>query len=224
MATNGAIHETARIHPTALIEEGVSIGPRSSIWDNVHIRHGARIGHDTIVGEKSYIAYDVPIGDFVKINAMVYICAEVEIGSGVMISAGTTFTNDLYPRALDKELRGLETSAVTEETLRCIVEDGVTIGAQATIGPGLTLGRFSMVGMGSVVTHDVPPFTLVVGNPARPVGMLCACGPRLVSHGEFLAASPDARWTCHRCSRVYGREGASLVIVSDPHGPGVIRA
>lgn len=217
------IDPTARIHPTALLEDDVVIGARTSVWDNVHIRHGARLGHDSIVGEKSYIAYDVPIGNYVKINAMVYICAEVQIGDGVMISAGTTFTNDLYPRSLDAELRGLETSAVTAETLATVVEDGVTIGARATIGPGLTLGRFAMVGMAAVVTHDVAPHTLVVGSPARPIGLVCACGPRLADYQEFLSAPGEATWHCHRCARVWRREGSRLVLVSDPHGPGLLR-
>lgn len=216
------IDPSARIHETALIEEGVVVGAQTSVWDNVHVRHGARIGHHSIVGEKSYIAYDVPIGDYVKINAMVYICAEVSVGDGVMISAGVTFTNDLYPRSLDRELRGLETSDVTEETLRTIVGDGVTIGARATIGPGVTLGRFSMIGMASVVTHDVPPHTLVVGSPARPIGMVCACGPRLCDYTTFVEAAPDVVWTCERCDRVYRREDSALVLIRDPHGPGLL--
>ena len=78
-----------RIHPTAMVEDGVRLGSRTSIWDNVHIRHGAVIGEECIVGEKSYIAYDVLIGNRVKINAFVYICAAVTIEDGVMLSAGT---------------------------------------------------------------------------------------------------------------------------------------
>ncbi len=213
------IDSTARIHETALLEAGVSVGARTSIWDNVHVRRGASIGHDSIVGEKSYIAYDVPVGNFVKINAMVYICAEVSIGDGVMISAGTTFTNDVFPRAMDMSLEGLETSEVTEETLRTVVENGVTIGAQATIGPGLTLGRFSMVGMGSVVTRDVPDHVLVVGNPARPVGIVCVCGPRLASFEEFQA-SPEVERSCARCGRRFVGEAGRVRLAHDPFGGG----
>ena len=101
---------SVRIHPTALVEEGVEIGAGSSVWDNVHIRHHARIGEQCIVGEKSYIAYEVKIGHRVKINAMVYICAAVTIEDGVMISAGTIFTNDRFPRAI---LDGLAASGAT---------------------------------------------------------------------------------------------------------------
>lgn len=219
------VDQSARIHPTAILERGVTIGARSAIWDNVHIRHGAGIGHDTNIGEKCYIAYDVRVGNYVKLNAMVYICALVTVGDGVMISAGTTFTNDLFPRALDRELRALETSEVTDETLATTVEAGATIGAQATIGPGLTLGRFCMVGMGSVVTRSVPPYALVLGSPARVVGWMCACGPRLARAAEFDAARADTRWTCSRCGRGWGREGDGLILRHDPHaGPTLIPA
>ena len=99
-----------RIHPTALIEDDVTIGDGSAVWDNVHIRHGTTIGEQCIVGEKTYIAYDVVIGDRVKINAMVYICTAVTIEDGVMISAGTVFTNDRFPRATTPNLRELRPS------------------------------------------------------------------------------------------------------------------
>jgi acetyltransferase-like isoleucine patch superfamily enzyme len=218
------IDPSVRIHPTALIEEGVTIGPRSAVWDNVHIRHGASLGHDTNVGEKCYIAYDVRIGDYVKLNAMVYICALVTIEDAVMIAAGTTFTNDMFPRALDRELAALETAAVTEETLATVVERGATIGAQATIGPGIKLGRYCMVGMGAVVTKSVPPHALVVGSPARVIGYVCACGPRLAGAAEFEAARPEKRWTCERCGRVYARRDGILTLQHDPHAHGALLA
>jgi UDP-2-acetamido-3-amino-2,3-dideoxy-glucuronate N-acetyltransferase len=198
----------AWIHPTALVEEGVTLGTNTRVWDGVHIRKNARIGHDCIVGEKTYIAYGVPIGNYVKINAVVYICAEVEIEDFVMISAHTVFTNDRFPRSGNKELTGLETSDPTEETLKCRVRRGVSIGANATIGPGLTLGEFSMVGMGSVVTRDVPPHALVLGNPARVAGWLCACGHPLVRGKAGTPVPPEI--PCERCGRDYVREGEGV--------------
>jgi acetyltransferase-like isoleucine patch superfamily enzyme len=155
------------VHPTALVESGVSLGDFSRVWDNAHIRRDARLGRHVTVGEKTYIAYGVEIGDNVKINAFVYICAGVTIEDMCMISAGVVFTNDRFPRAMNRELTALETSDPTEETLHTRVCQGATIGANATIGPGITLGAFSMIGMGSVVTRDVPGQALVFGNPAR---------------------------------------------------------
>lgn len=219
-----SIDPTARVHPTALIEAGVVIGARSSVWDNVHVRHGARLGHDTHVGEKSYLAYDVRLGDYVKLNAMVYICALVTIEDGVMIAAGTTFTNDTFPRAMNRELSGLETSAVTEETMATTVRQGVTIGAQAVIGPGLVLNRYAMVGMGAVVTREVPAHGLVLGNPARLVGYVCACGPRLASAEEYAAARAKTQWACHRCGRAYARTDDGFTLAHDPHAASALLA
>jgi acetyltransferase-like isoleucine patch superfamily enzyme len=165
-----------RIHPTAIIEDGVTIGEGSSVWDNVHIRHGASIGEECIVGEKTYIAYDVRIGNRVKINAMVYICAAVSIEDGVMISASTTFTNDRFPRATFPDLKSLRPSEPDEHTLPTLVREGATIGAGCIIGNDLEIGRWAMVGMGSIVTRSVPDFHLVLGSPARSIGAVCKCG------------------------------------------------
>ena len=142
---------SARIHPTAIIEEGVQIGAGTSIWDHVHIRRSTRIGEQCIVGEKTYIAYDVRIGNRVKINAFVYVCAAVTIEDGVMISAGTIFTNDRFPRATTPDLKQLRPSEPDEHTLPTLVREGATIGAGSVIGNDLTIGRFAMVGMGSGV-------------------------------------------------------------------------
>jgi UDP-2-acetamido-3-amino-2,3-dideoxy-glucuronate N-acetyltransferase len=172
---------TVRLHPTAIVEGGVTIGDGTSVWDAVHVRGpGTTIGVDCIIGEKSYIAYGVTIGDRVKINAFVYICTAVTIEDGVMISAGTTFTNDRYPRATTPDLTKLRSSDPDEHTLATVVRAGTTIGARATIGPGLELGRFSMVGMAATVTHSVPDFHLVIGHPARTAAAVCRCGEPFV--------------------------------------------
>lgn len=191
-----------------MLEDGVAVGADSSIWDGVHIRHGARLGHHVTVGEKTHIAYDVVIGDFVKINAFVYICTGVTIEEMCMISAGTVFTNDVFPRAMNADLTELETAEPTEETLATLVRRGTTIGANATIGPGVTLGEFSMIGMGSVVTRDVPERALALGNPARVVGFVCTCGPRLVSLADPPAK--DSKLKCERCGRDYVWTGQEL--------------
>lgn len=183
-----------RIHPTAIIEDGVSFGEGTSIWDNVHIRHGASLGEECIVGEKSYIAYDVKIGNRVKINAMVYICAAVTIEDGVMISASTTFTNDRFPRATFPDLKSLRPSEPDEHTLPTLVREGSTIGAGCIIGNDLEIGRWAMVGMGSVVTKSVPDFHLVLGSPARSIGAVCKCG--LLFHKFADGESGDYKCEC----------------------------
>lgn len=203
-------HPGLRIHPTAMIEEGVEIGSGSSIWDNVHIRRNAKLGQGCIVGEKSYIAYDVQIGNYVKINAFVYIPTGITVEDKVMISAGTIFVNDKYPRAFDFKADAPVDSAPNEETLNTWVRLGATIGAGCTILGGLEIGRYALIGAGSVVTKSVPDHALMVGNPARQIGWVCVCGHKLalkkggsdcgccgahyqVLRGKLLAESSKAR-------------------------------
>jgi UDP-2-acetamido-3-amino-2,3-dideoxy-glucuronate N-acetyltransferase len=196
------------IHPTAMVEDRVSLGPGTKVWDNVHIRHGACLGRDCIVGEKSYIAYDVRIGNYVKINANVYICAMVTVEDFVMISAGTVFTNDKFPRAFPPDMDGLAASEPSEETLATVVRKGATIGANATIGCGIEIGGFAMVGMGSVVTKSVPDFALVFGNPGRVQGYVCVCGPMVGNKDVFLNSDTVK---CTRCGRRYVFDGTRVV-------------
>ena len=170
------ISASSRLHPTAIIENGVQIGAGTSVWDNVHIRFDTTIGNECIIGEKSYIAYDVRIGDRVKINANVYIPTGVTIEDGVMISAGTVLTNDRFPRATTPDLQELRPSTPDEETLETTIKAGATIGANCTIACGITIGRWAMVGMGSCLTRSVPDFHLYYGHPARPAGLVCKCG------------------------------------------------
>jgi acetyltransferase-like isoleucine patch superfamily enzyme len=193
------------VHPRAEIEDGVEIGPGTSIWADVHVRGPARIGRDCIVGEKTYIAYGVEIGDRVKLNAFVYVCTGVTIEQGVMIAAGTIFTNDRFPRATTPDLSALRPSDPDDETLPTLVREGATVGAGCVIGCGLSVGRFAMVGMGSVVTHSVPDFHLVVGQPARSVGLVCRCGQPFL---RFDAGPPDRDdVSCAACGRRFAIGG-----------------
>jgi acetyltransferase-like isoleucine patch superfamily enzyme len=203
-----------RIHPTALIEDGVEIGPGTSIWDNVHIRHSTRIGEQCIVGEKTYIAYGVTIGHRVKINAMVYICNAVTIEDGVMISAGTIFTNDRFPRATTVDLRQLRPSGPDEHTLPTLVRQGATIGAGCTIGNDLVIGRFAMIGMGALVTKSVPDFHLALGHPAASVGCVCRCGQLLVRFRDVAPA--DTRVTCRACGLRYALQDRVVTELDPP--------
>ena len=191
-----------RIHPSAIVEENVTFGEGTSVWDNVHIRHSTTIGEECIIGGKTYIAYGVVIGNRVKINAFVYICNAVTIEDGVMISASTTFTNDRFPRATTPDLKSLRSSDPDEHTLPTLVRQGATIGAACTIGNDLTIGQFAMVGMGSLVTKSIPDFHLVIGQPARSVGCVCRCG-QLLSRFPTDWPSYCDDLTCAACDRRY---------------------
>jgi len=184
------------VHPTALIEDNVSIGPGTSIWDNVHIRHGSTIGDDCIVGEKTYI------------------CNAVTIEDGVMISASTTFTNDRFPRAATNDLTQLKPSEPDEHTLPTLVKQGATIGAGCTIGNDLSIGRFAMVGMGSLVTRSVDDFHLVIGHPAKPIGCVCRCGQPLVRFAEMRDPVVEVR--CSACGLPYRITGQKVEELDPP--------
>ena len=183
------------IHPTAIIEENVDIGEGTKIWDNVHIRYNSSIGNNCIVGEKTYIAYNVKVVNYVKINAFVYIPTGVVIEDKVMISAGCIFINDHYPRAYDIQKSQLSSSEPNEKTLDTLICEGSTLGAGAIILADLKIGKYSLVGAGSVVTKSVYDYALVVGNPARQIGWVCVCGSRL----NFDSINSS----CKSCKRSY---------------------
>ena len=191
---------SSKVDPTAIVEDDVTLGDGTSVWSHVHIRFGTTIGSDCIIGEKTYVAYEVKIGDRVKINSFVYICNAVTIEDGVMISAGTIFTNDRFPRATTPDLKALRPSEADEHTLPTLVRAGATIGAGCVIGNDLEIGRFAMVGMGSVVTKSVPDFHLSIGSPARSVGVVCRCGPMMA---KFADLQLPATCECKECGRKY---------------------
>ncbi|MDZ4848671.1 MAG: acyltransferase [Pirellulaceae bacterium] len=201
-----------RIHPTAIVEDNVELGDGTSVWDNAHIRHGTRLGEECIVGGKTYIAYDVRIGNRCKINASVYICTAVTIEDGVMISAGTVFTNDRFPRAASPDLSQLRTSEPDEATEATLVKCGATVGAGCIVGSNLAIGRWAMIGMGSVVTKSVPDFHLALGTPARSIGAVCRCGQLL---GIFREDQPSTEgYVCAECSRRYQRVDTTITEIS----------
>ncbi len=180
-----------RIHSTAEVSPKAQVGEGTSIWHHCQVREGARIGRECILGKNVYVDFDVSIGDRVKIqnNCSVYHGATLE--DGVFLGPHVVITNDLYPRAInpDGTLKGNDDWEVGLVRI-CY---GASIGARSVILPGVTVGRFAMVGAGAVVTRDVPPQGLVVGAPARLIGYVCICGRRLTAEGGELV--------CGHCGR-----------------------
>ncbi len=156
-------------HPTAIIESDI-IGEGSKIWHFAHIREHAAIGKNCNIGKSTYIDTNVKIGNNVKIQNFVSIYNGIEIEDDVFIGPSVTFTNDLYPRSfIWKDGRLIPT----------FIKKGSSIGANSTIICGITIGEYAMIGAGSVVTKNVPPFGLIFGNPARLKGYVCYCGEKL---------------------------------------------
>ncbi len=180
------------IHHSADVSESAEIGTGCTIWHQVQIREQARLGTNVIVGKNVYIGCKVKIGNNVKIqnNASVYQGVTVE--DGVFVGPHVCFTNDRYPRATDTGGK-LKTDMdwMIEKTL---VRKGASIGAGTVVLPGVTIGKFSMIGSGSLVTVDVPDYALVIGSPARQIGYVCPCGKRLIEK--------EKEYFCPTCSRV----------------------
>lgn len=166
-----------RIHPTADVSPSAEIGSGSSIWHQAQVREGARLGRNCIVGKSVYIDLDVHIGDNCKIQNGVSIYHGVTLEHGVFVGPHACFTNDKLPRAVNPD--GSLKSADDWTVSPTLVREGAAIGAHAVILPGVTIGRWAMVGSGAVVTGDVPDYGLVWGNPARLHGFVCPCGHRL---------------------------------------------
>jgi UDP-2-acetamido-3-amino-2,3-dideoxy-glucuronate N-acetyltransferase len=170
------------IHPTADVSPMTSIGEGTSIWHQAQVREKVRLGKNCTIGKGVYVDFEVCIGDNVKVQNYVSIYHGVTIEDGVFVGPHVCFTNDLRPRAInpDGSLKAADDWALSP-TLIC---RGAALGANSTIVCGTTVGAWAMVGSGSVVTHDVPAYGLVWGNPARLHGFVCPCGARLEKEVE----------------------------------------
>ena len=161
---------TVTIHPKALLEEGVSIGPGTRIWAFAHVLSGAVIGADCNICDHTFVEGAVKIGNRVTIKCGVYLWDGIEIEDDVFVGPCVAFTNDLYPCSKRYPEQYLETR---------LMQGCCTIGANATILPRLHIGIWAMVGAGSVVTMNVPAHALVLGRPARLHGWVCRYGKKL---------------------------------------------
>ena len=167
------------VHESAVVEADVSIGPGTKIWHQVHVRTRAKIGKRCVIGKGVFIDFDVRIGDDCKFQNYACIYHGVELGRGVFVGPHVVFTNDLRPRATTPQFDLLGDG--DWEVGSTSVGDGCAIGANSTILPNVTIGKWAMIGAGAVVTKDVPAYGLVVGSPAHQIGWVCACGKRVES-------------------------------------------
>jgi len=157
------------IHPTANVHTMAVVGDGTKIWINVQVRENAQIGKNCIISKDVYIDFDVKIGNECKIQNSVSVYNGVTIDSKVFVGPNVSFTNDKIPRAFNKEWKVTPT----------LVKQGASIGANATIVCGITIGEFAMVAAGAVVTKDVAPFALVAGNPAVQIAIIDEFGNRI---------------------------------------------
>lgn len=161
--------EVVYIHPTANVSSQSKIGKGTKVWINVQVRENATIGDDCILSKDVYIDHGVAIGHRCKIQNSVSVYHGVNIDNDVFVGPNVSFTNDRVPRAFNLDWKITSTK----------IEAGASIGANSTIVCGITIGEYAMVAAGSVVTKDVAPFTLVMGNPARQVAQIDKAGNKI---------------------------------------------
>ena len=181
------------VHPSSFVDEGATIGVGTKVWHFSHVMPGAVIGARCNLGQNVVVMPGTKIGDNVKVQNNVSIYEGVELEDDVFCGPSCVFTNVVNPRSHVSR---------KHEYQRTLVRRGSSIGANATIVCGVTLGEFSFIGAGAVVTTDVPSFGLMVGVPARRVGWMCQCGERLT-----VSAS---RARCAACGSSYEESGGVL--------------
>ena len=208
------------IHESSYVDDGVVVGDGTKIWHFCHVMPGAVIGERCNLGQNVVVMPGVRIGNNVKIQNNVSIYEGVELEDDVFCGPSMVFTNVINPRSHVSR---------KAEYMRTLVRRGATIGANATVVCGLTLGEYAFVGAGAVVTKDVKPFALVTGVPARQVGWMCRCGERLGTSelgtgdegrrrnvAEFSGSSPQSQTVCSACGTTYDRDDDNLRLAEAP--------
>ena len=185
------------VHESSYVDEGAQIGRDTKIWHFCHVMGTARIGERCNIGQNVFVAAEVSIGNNVKIQNNVSLYTGVIIEDDVFLGPSMVFTNVINPRSHINRKDEYQTT---------LIKRGASIGANATILCGITLGRYCFIGAGAVVTRDVPDYALVYGNPSRVRGWMCQCGSRL----DFQPASGKQTAVCSRCGDRYTKEGQSV--------------
>lgn len=181
------------VHASSYVDEGVEIGRGTKIWHFCHVMPDTQIGQDCNIGQNVFIASSVIIGNNVKIQNNVSLYTGVIIEDNVFLGPSMVFTNVINPRSHVVRKSEYQTT---------LVKRGSSIGANATLVCGITLGQYSFVGAGSVVTQNIPDYALVYGNPARVRGWMCQCGVKL----QFTTG----RATCENCGCCYLKQDTTV--------------
>lgn len=180
----------AFVHDTADVSPDASIGAGSKVWHYAQVREGAQLGENVIVGRGAYVGTGVELGDNCKVQNYALVYEPAKLANGVFIGPAVVLTNDHFPRAINAD--GSLKSASDWEPVGVTIGEGASIGASATCVAPVTIGRWSLVGSGSVVVKDVPDFALVVGSPARRVGWVGKAGVPLVADGDSVWVCPQS--------------------------------
>lgn len=186
-----SVHPEAFVHESAYVDDGATIGAGTRVWHFCHVLSGAVIGARCSLGQNVVVMSGTRIGENVKIQNNVSIYEGVELEDDVFCGPSMVFTNVMNPRSHVSRQR---------EYRRTLVQRGASIGANATVVCGSTLGAYAFVGAGAVVATDVPAYALMVGVPARRIGWMCQCGERLPDSGTG---------TCAACGSTYRATGAT---------------
>lgn len=202
------MHEDATdyyVHESALVDDGALIGSGCKIWHYSHVMSEAVLGENVILGQNVFVAKGSSLGNNVKVQNNVSVYAGVVIEDDVFCGPSMVFTNVINPRSFIERKSEFKTT---------LVKQGASIGANATIVCGCTLGRYCLVGAGTVVTKDVPDYGLVVGNPAKLIGHICRCGETLRGTLPDDSAASSATGNnvivCDACGNRYQKETAGL--------------
>ncbi len=171
------------VHPSAIVDEGAVIEEGAKIWHFCHVSPGARIGKRAALGQNCFVASGVSLGADCRVQNNVSVYEGVTCEDGVFLGPSMVFTNVINPRS---------TVSRKSEFMKTLVREGATIGANATIVCGVEIGTYAFIGAGAVVTKNVPPYALVVGNPARRIGFMSRRGRKLEFDTAGLAKCPES--------------------------------
>ncbi len=194
------------VHPTAEVSPETTIGEGTRIWHQAQIRQGAQIGEQCIIGKGVYIDFDVVIGHRCKLQNGVFVYHGATLAEGVFLGPGVMVLNDKNPRAITPD--GALKSDADWQVSPTHIGYGTGVGGGAIILPGVSVGKWAIIGSGAVVTRNIPDYGLTYGNPARLAGFVCPCGQRLAPTEATSTEQDTVNLVCGACQRQATLPGA----------------